>query len=122
MTLRIERRFVMSSDFRICVHWFDQNLNVKLMGDFDENSANKLISILEGNSHKNCLAFIQTKGLKHVLPSAREILHRYLKTQRNFCCQLIFPDANASQVAPAGSNCFRISSSLEETPGIVAQP
>ena len=104
----------MSSDFRVCVHWFDQNLNVKLMGDFDENSANKLISILEENWHRNCLAFIQTKCLKRVLPSAREILHHYVTAQRDFCFRLIFPDANASQVAPAGSNCFRISSSLEE--------
>ena len=102
----MERRFVMSSDFRICVHWFDQNLNVKLMGDFDENSANELVRILEGSSHRDCLAFIQTKSLKRVFPSAREILHRYVRAQRDLCWRLIFPDENASQVAPAGSNCL----------------
>jgi len=110
----------MSPDFRICVHWFDKNLNVKLMGDFDENLATKLVSILEGNSHRDCLAFIQTKGLKRVLPGARKILHRYLRAQQAFRCRLIFLDANASRVAPAGSLSFRTSSSLEGTPGAAA--
>lgn len=51
---------LMSSNFRMSVHRWDDNLNINVMGDFDESSANELINALEHYAQGARVAFIRS--------------------------------------------------------------
>jgi len=94
---------VMSSSFRMSVHRWDDNLKINVMGDFDESSANELINALEHYAQGVGIAFIRTGGLKRIRKRAKEAFHNYMLYRHlDSCHLLVFPDANASRVVPAG--------------------
>ena len=94
---------VISSSFRMSVHRWDDNLMVNVMGDFDESSAKELIDALEHYAEGVRVAFIRTGGLKRIRKRAKEAFHNYMLYRRHDPChRLVFPDANASRIVPAG--------------------
>lgn len=93
---------VMSSNFRMSVHRWDDNLKINVMGDFDESSANELINALQHYAQGVRVAFIRTGGLKRIRKRAKAAFHNYmLYTHHDSFHRLVFPDANASRIVPA---------------------
>jgi hypothetical protein len=89
-----ERRggMVMSSSFRMSVHRWDDNLKINVMGDFDESSANELISALHHHGQGVRVTFIRTGGLKRIRKRAKEAFHNYiLYRHHDRCHRLVFP-------------------------------
>jgi hypothetical protein len=85
------------------VHRWDDNLKINVMGDFDEGSANELINALEHYAQGVRVAFIRTGGLKRIRKRAKAVFHNYMLYAHHACShRLVFPDANASRIVPAG--------------------
>ena len=63
----------MSANFRIALHRNSENLHLKLMGDFDGDSACELLNMLRKNSNNFRRVFIHTSSLKRVHPFGRHI-------------------------------------------------
>jgi hypothetical protein len=96
----------MAANFVISVTRDQTTLNLKLMGDFDRTSANELIEVLKENRSGVTMAMIETNGLEHMDPSARNVFQREVHTLRDFCYRLVFTGRNASELAPAWTEYF----------------
>lgn len=90
----------MASDFEISVERDRDCLRLDLSGDFDEQSANRLIERLRKDCRDAAVVFIQARGLKKICPSARETFRKNLHVLEDFCYRLVFEDGNAAKLAP----------------------
>ncbi len=86
----------MASNFKILFHRNDENLHLKLLGDFDGSSAWELINGLKKNSYGIDRIFIHTNCLNHVHPFGREVLHKNLYESTGKSVRLVFTGEKAS--------------------------
>ena len=96
----------MASNFVICVDRDEHTLNLRLTGDFDRTSASELIEVLKGNRSGVTMAMIETNGLEHLDPTAKNVFQREVHTLQDFCYRLVFTGRNASQLAPGWTGYF----------------
>ena len=95
----------MAENFRIIFHRNDENLHLKLFGDFDGNSAFKLLKVLKKNAYCASKIFIHTSCLNHISPSATEIFKKHLDTINSMSISFFFTGKDATQFA-TGNNKF----------------
>lgn len=96
----------MAVNFKIYVHINDENIHLKLSGDFDESAAYELITVLNRHCRKDSRTFIHTNCLEQIQPSSRDVLRSHLVGLNGKCLPLIFTGDNAYRLAPKGSKLF----------------
>ena len=65
----------MAQNFKISTHRTIDNLYIRLMGDFDGNSAFELLNALQENLSNANIILIDTYNLKKVYPFGREVFY-----------------------------------------------
>ena len=90
----------MASDFEISIEGDRDCLRVDLSGDFDEQSASRLIERLRKDCRDAAVVFIQARGLKEICPLGRETFRKNLHVLEDFCYRLVFADGTAAKLAP----------------------
>ena len=95
----------MAVKFRIIVHQNDDNLHLRLEGDFDSSAAEELLSALEKLCRFASRAFIHTNGLRHIDPLGRSVFRKHFDVQKSdrTCWPLDFTGDYADELAPEGS-------------------
>lgn len=88
----------MAANFRIVTHRNDENLHMKLLGDFDGSSAWELINSLDAHRFGISRVFIHTNSLKHVDPFGRGILEKNLNDVTGISIRVIFTGEKASEL------------------------
>ena len=96
----------MESHFDISIERAGGNINLRLLGDFDDASANLLIECLKENGKNVGIAVIETSDLHHIDPSASDIFQRRVHGLKDLCYRLVFCGKHASQLIPAWVNYF----------------
>ena len=97
----------MAANFKIFVHKNSENLHLKLIGDFDGNSAHELFNLLESNCIRGLKVFIHTSCLKRIHSFGREVFHKKLKALNNRSISILFTGEEAPQLAPENNKSFR---------------
>ena len=90
----------MASNFKIAIHRNDENLHLKLMGDFDGSSAQDLLNGLKKHCHGISRVFIHTNCLKYVHAFDREALYKNLSNVIGKSIHVVFTGEKASELAP----------------------
>ena len=90
----------MASNFKVAIHGNDENLHLKLMGDFDGSSAWDLLNGLKSHIHGISRVFIHTNCLRHVHAFGREVLHKNLSDVIGKSIHVVFTGEKASELAP----------------------
>ena len=90
----------MALNFRIAVHKDDENLHLKLMGDFDGSSAWEVINSLQANRLGISRIFIHTASLKKIHPFGVGILHSHLLDPIGKSVSVVYTGENALELAP----------------------
>ncbi|MFC1821886.1 hypothetical protein ACFL9T_04205 [Thermodesulfobacteriota bacterium] len=62
----------MASNFKVLVHQNSNNLHLKLIGDFDGDSAHQVINLVKRHCPYVSRVFIHTSCLKCMLPFGRD--------------------------------------------------
>jgi len=108
----------MAPYFKISVHRNDENLHLKLMGDFDETSAHELINILKRCAGRTSRVFIHTSCLRRIHHLVVKALHKNLNGLKGKSTQIIFTGEHAFRLAPEGPALFNVTvSSVSQVPG-----
>ena len=90
----------MAKNFKISTHRNDENLHLKLMGDFDGTSAFELLNVLKGKSDRTSKVFIHTRGLRNIYPFGLNVFHNNLNVLKGKFVELVFTGENACRLAP----------------------
>ncbi|OEU48157.1 MAG: hypothetical protein BA872_00475 [Desulfobacterales bacterium C00003060] len=98
----------MASNFTISVHRNSDQLDLRLMGDFDGTSACELLNALEKNGDSVGKVFIHTSGLKRIFPFGRDTFQNNLYVLKNRPMRLIFTGKNSAEIAPEPGKLRRI--------------
>jgi hypothetical protein len=95
-----------ASNFEISVHRKDENIHLKLAGNFDESSAHELLNALKRHCCEASSAFIHTSCLKQIHPSGRDALQSNLHKLNGKCISVVFTGDKADQLTPEGNRFF----------------
>lgn len=87
----------MASNFKILIHRNSNNLDLKLMGDFDGSSAHQLINLIDRDNLGASEIFIHTNCLKEVIPFGRDVFVHNLRPLMKKPPKIIFTGDYASQ-------------------------
>ena len=91
----------MATNFEISIHQNSNAFHLKLVGDFDRNSAYDLLHVLQRSCGKASKVFIHTSRLKQINPFGRSVLHNNLQELNSLSIMpLVFTGKNATQLAP----------------------
>ena len=90
----------MTANSRILIHRNSDNLHLKLMGDFDEKSAHKVLNALKKNGHFASKVFIHNSCLKHIHSFGRDIFHNNLYSLSRKSFLIAFTGRNSRMLAP----------------------
>ena len=90
----------MAHNFKISIHQKIDSMHIRLMGDFDGNSAFELLNTLRENSNRSKCMLIDTKNLKEVYPFGREVFYRNFFRIKNQRRPIRFVHPNALQMPP----------------------
>ncbi len=93
----------MANNFKIFMHRNNDNLHLKLKGDFDGSSAFELIKVLEKQNSDVKKIFIHTCSLSSVHPFGREVFQNNCPNLNNPSNRLIFTGKYENKFAPQGS-------------------
>jgi hypothetical protein len=96
----------MAVNFKISVYISDENIHLRLSGDFDESSAYELINTLDRHCRRNSRVFIHTNCLEQIDPFGRDTLQSHLVGLNGECLPPIFTGDNAYRLAPKGSKLY----------------
>jgi anti-anti-sigma regulatory factor len=108
----------MAAHFKISVHRNDENLHLKLMGDFDETSAHELVNILKRCAGRTSRVFIHTSCLRRIRHLGVKALHNNLSGLKGKSTQIIFTGEHAFRLAPEEPVPFNLTvSSASQVPG-----
>lgn len=88
----------MASSFEILVHQNCSNTHLKLTGDFDETSAQQLISALMKYCRVATTIFVHTNSLRQILPLGLSAFRVHLDALRKGSVRLIFTGDHAPQL------------------------
>jgi hypothetical protein len=97
---------IMGSEFRISVHKNDQEIHLKLAGDFDGISAHELLDVLKSCDNRPSRVFVHTGSLRDIHPFGRTVFHSNLSMLKGRSMNLIFTGQKASQLAPERALLF----------------
>ena len=86
--------------FEISVHRNDENIHLKLAGDFDGISAHELLDVLKRYCSRSSRVFIHTSCLKSIHPFGQNVFHTNLPLLKGQSAELVFTGDNAVQLAP----------------------
>lgn len=89
----------MASNFKIAIHQSDDNLHLKLTGDFDGSSAWELINSLKTHQGGVNKIFINTDSLKYIDPFGKGILQKNICGPAEKSLRIIFSGEKASELA-----------------------
>ena len=87
----------MANNFRILVHRNDDNLHMKLIGDFDGSSANELLNHIRKNCQKFSIIFIHTGCVEKLIPFGVGVFKSNLNDLKKRHIHLVFTGENAAQ-------------------------
>ena len=87
----------MASNFKILTHRNDENIHLKLMGDFDGSSAHELLHKLRRCCPRFAGIFVHTECLKKVEPFGVGVLRNNLNEFNKKQIRLVFTGGNAAQ-------------------------
>ena len=90
----------MASNFKILIHRNGGNVHMKLMGDFDGDSACELLSNIKRSSRCSSRVFIHTNCLKQIYPFGRSIFIKNFENNEENPISILFTGEKASQLAP----------------------
>ncbi|MDY6903520.1 MAG: hypothetical protein SWH61_02435 [Thermodesulfobacteriota bacterium] len=94
---------IRENEFKIFIHKNENNIHLRLTGNFDNSSAQSLCHVLEQNTDGYSAVFIHTANLDEVLPCASDALRSSAAITKYNDGQLIFTGEKARLVAPPGS-------------------
>jgi hypothetical protein len=86
-----------SSNFKILLHRNDDNLHMKLSGDFDGTSAYELLNHIGKSCLKFTTIFIHTDCLKKLIPFGLGVFKNNLSNVNAKDTHIIFTGENASR-------------------------
>ena len=84
----------MASNSHIISYKFEDTLYLRLIGDFDEGSAQELINTLKKNGNGFWDIFIDTNELKTIHPFGRDVFQKNLNSIKKQFKNLIIVGAN----------------------------
>jgi hypothetical protein len=90
----------MASNFKIFVHRNEDNLHLKLMGDFDGSSACELLNVLKKSCDNVYRVIIHTNCLSNIVPFGRDVFQQNLRDLKNLPIKIMFTGENAAQITP----------------------
>ena len=90
----------MAQNFKISIHRTIDNLYIRLMGDFDGNSAWELINAIRENLNNSKFIQIDTGKLKKVYPFGGEVFYYNFLKKKNQQIRIRFVGPNALRIAP----------------------
>ena len=93
------RGYQMSCKFRISAQRNNENLHLRLEGDFDGSSAHQLINYIKRNIHKRSRVVINTSSLKHIYPFGTNVLLNNFDFTDNRPVDFVFTGDKASDLA-----------------------
>jgi len=91
-----------SSNFKILLHRNDDNLHMKLSGDFDGTSAHELLNHIGKSCPKFTSIFIHTDCLKKLIPFGLGVFKSNLNNIDAKDTHIIFTGENASRFSSPG--------------------
>ena len=94
----------MAQNFKISIHRKIDKLSIRLMGDFDGNSAWELINAIRENLNNSKFKQIDTSKLKKVYPFGREVFKSNLLIVKDRRIRIQFSGPNALRIAPQYTN------------------
>jgi len=97
----------MAQNFKISIHRKIDNLSIRLMGDFDGNSAWELINAIRENLNNSKFKQIDTSKLKKVYPFGREVFKSNLLIVKDRRIRIQFSGPNALRISPHYTNSRR---------------
>jgi len=87
----------MATNFKIDAHRNDENLHLKLRGDFDGTSAHELLNIVRKRASHASRVFIHTGSLRDIHPFGLHVFRSNLDSLKGQSVELVFTGENASQ-------------------------
>ena len=87
----------MASNFKILTHWSSDSLHLKLIGDFDGNSAHELLNFIQRAANKAQKIVIHTSCLRKVHSFGRNTFHTHLGTLKPF--RVLYTGDHADELA-----------------------
>lgn len=89
----------MASNFRIVIHRNSDNLHLKLIGDFDENSARELLNMIKKNCNGTCRFIVHTNCIENTSPTAEDAFRRNLSDLDVYPDRILFTGDHANRLA-----------------------
>jgi len=87
----------MATNFKIAAHRNDENLHLKLKGDFDGTSAHELLDVVRKSAAHTSRVFIHTGSLRDIHPFGLNVFRSNLDVLKGQSVELVFRGENASQ-------------------------
>ena len=89
----------MADNFRITVHRNSDNLHLKLVGDFDGNSASELMDLMRRSCPGTSRIFIHTSCVNDIHPFARSEFKSHLDLLNSHSISVVFTGENAFKLS-----------------------
>jgi anti-anti-sigma regulatory factor len=87
----------MATNFKIDAHRNDENLHLRLRGDFDGTSAYELLDIVRKRTAHISRVFIHTSNLRDIHPFGLHVFRSNLDILKSQSVEFVFTGENASQ-------------------------
>jgi len=88
---------IMATNFKIAAHRNDENLHLKLKGDFDGTSAHELLDVVRKRDTHISRVFIHTSSLRDIHPFGLHVFRSNVSVLKGQSVELVFKGENASQ-------------------------
>jgi anti-anti-sigma regulatory factor len=98
-----------AKNFRITIHRNSETPHLKLIGDFDGNSAYELLNAIRTLPQQSSRVFIHTNSLKDIEPFGLDVFHTHFDLLKGKSMELVFTGKNAVALAPDKSSLFDLS-------------
>lgn len=95
----------MASNFRICVHRNNDNLHIKLLGDFDGSSACELLNEIKKTNKRVQNIFIHTNSLESIHPFCLDTFRKNLVGLDLQPVRVLFTGERAGDLSPDRGMC-----------------
>jgi len=98
----------MATNFKIYVHKNSENVHLKLVGDFDGNSAHELLNAIKCITDNASTIFVHTSCLQQIHPFGQEVFRNNLNVMNGRFNAVLFTGEDASQLIPENNKLFRV--------------
>ncbi|MBN1932339.1 MAG: hypothetical protein JW786_12115 [Desulfobacterales bacterium] len=96
----------MAANFKIFMHRNDDNLHLKLMGDFDGSSACELINVLKKSCNNVYRVIIHTSCIGNIIPFGQDVFKKNLSNLNGLPLNILFTGEHANQIVPEKTISF----------------